>query len=411
MAGADDAGAPRGVCDTPDMLRVGLTGGVGAGKSTVSGRLAELGAMVVDADLVAREVVALGTPGLAALVEEFGAQVLGQDGALNRQALATVAFADEDRRRALNDIVHPLVGARTAELVAAADPDSVVLQDIPLLVENGLAPAFHLVVVVHAPRAQRLTRLVDQRGMSEADARARIAAQADDAARRAVADVWLDNSGAPEALRAEVDQLWRERLVPYEANVRAGTWRRNAPVLVSADPTWPAQARRLVARLRLVCGARAVRVDHIGSTAVPGLDAKDVLDLQVTVRSLDDADALADALGAAGFPRHSYTHDTPKAEHPDPEGWGKRLHVHADPGRPANVHVRVDGSPGQRFALLFPAWLRAEPEMVAEYLAVKRAAQVGAAEVLDYADVKEPWFDSAYPRALRWAELTGWAPS
>lgn len=387
-----------------------MTGGIGAGKSTVSSRLAELGAVVVDADRIARQVVEPGTPGLASVVEAFGQDVLTAEGALDRPALASRVFGDDDARRTLNSLLHPLIGARTAEAVAAAPADAVVVQDIPLLVENHLGAAFHLVVVVHTPEDERVARLVSQRGMAESDARARVSAQASDDERHAAADVWLDNSGAPDSLGPAVEALWRQRLVPFEQNVRARTWDRNRPMLVPADPTWPPQAVRVAARLRMVLGEVAVRVDHIGSTSVPGLNAKDVLDLQVTVRSLAAVDALAEQLADAGFPRHVHIQDNPKAEHPDPADWAKRLHVHADPGRAANVHLRVEGSRGQRFALIFRDWLRAEPAVVAEYLAMKQAAQVGAREVLDYSEAKEPWFDAAYPRALAWAELTGWEP-
>ncbi len=390
------------------MLRVGLTGGIGAGKSTVAARLRGLGAVVLDADAIAREVVEPGTEGLAAVVAAFGEQVLTDEGALDRPALAARVFGDEQARATLNRTLHPRIGARTAELVARAPDDAVVVHDVPLIVENRMGPAFHLVLVVGTPAEERLRRLVSARGMTEADARARIAAQATDEQRRAAADVWLDNAGAPGSLDAVVDALWRERLVPYERNVRMHARTPNAPVLVRADPTWPAGAARLVARLRLLLGERALRVDHVGSTAVPGLDAKDVLDLQVTVRSLADADAFADTLVAAGFPRLPITQDTPKADAPDPASWTKRLHVSADPGRAANVHVRVDASPGQRFALLFPAWLRAEAGVAAEYLAVKQVAAAGARAVADYAEAKEPWFHEAYPRALAWAASTGW---
>lgn len=393
------------------VLRVGLTGGIGAGKSTVAAQLASLGAVVVDADRIAREVVEPGSPGLEAVVHAFGSEVLTAEGALDRAALAARVFGDDAARRTLNGVLHPLIGVRTAALAAAAAPDSIVVHDVPLIVENGMAPAFHLVLVVGVDETERVRRLQSQRGMSEADARARVAAQASDAQRRAVADVWLDNGGAPGSLEPVVQALWSERLVSFEHHVRERTWAPNAPALVAADPTWTVQAARLVARLAAVLGERAVRVDHIGSTSVPGLEAKDVLDLQVTVTGLDVADGFADELADAGFPRHTFRHDTPKAAHPDPASWSKRLHVSADPGRAAHVHVRVVGSPGQRFALLFPAWLRAEPGVRAEYLAVKRAAAVGAGEVLDYAAAKDPWFDTAYPRALAWAELTGWSPS
>ncbi|HVU91270.1 MAG TPA: dephospho-CoA kinase [Jatrophihabitans sp.] len=188
-------------------MRVGLTGGVGAGKSTVARLLAGHGAVVIDADAIAREVVEPGTPGLAAVVAEFGPDVLTADGALDRPKLAGLVFADEGRRAALNAIVHPLVGARTAELMAAVPPGAVVVYDVPLLVENGLAAGFDLVVVVQASLAVRLERLAG-RGMPEADARNRIAAQATDEQRRAVADVVIDNDGTLAELRARVDEAW-----------------------------------------------------------------------------------------------------------------------------------------------------------------------------------------------------------
>ena len=195
------------------MLRIGLTGGIGSGKSTVAGLLAAHGARIVDADRIAREVVEPGTPGLEAVVAAFGQEVLTPEGALDRPALAAVVFADPDARRRLDGIVHPLVRARAAELVAAAPPDAVVVQDVPLLVETGQAGSYDLVLVVQADRDTRVRRLVG-RGLSEEDARARIAAQATDEQRRAVADVVLDNSGTVEELEAQVERFWAERVAP-----------------------------------------------------------------------------------------------------------------------------------------------------------------------------------------------------
>ena len=195
------------------MVRVGLTGGIGAGKSTVAARFADLGAVVLDADRVAREVVEPGTPGLAALVDAFGDEVVAADGSLDRPALGSLVFGDDEARARLNGIVHPLVAARTAEFLAGLPDDAVWVHDVPLLVENGLAPAYGLVVVVDAPVEVRVGRLVS-RGMSEDDARARIRAQATEAQRRAVADVWIDNSGPLEQTRAAVDACWRDRVEP-----------------------------------------------------------------------------------------------------------------------------------------------------------------------------------------------------
>ena len=195
------------------VLRIGLTGGIGSGKSTVAALLAERGAQVVDADLIAREVVEPGTPGLAAVVAEFGSGVLTPDGALDRPALAAVVFGDPAARARLDAVVHPLVRARAAELVAAAPPDAVVVQDVPLLVETGQAGSFDLVLVVETDQETRVARLLE-RGLGAADARARIASQATDEQRRAVADVVLRNDGDRADLAAQVDRFWAERVRP-----------------------------------------------------------------------------------------------------------------------------------------------------------------------------------------------------
>jgi dephospho-CoA kinase len=198
------------------VLSIGLTGGIGSGKSTVSALLAARGAVVVDADRIARQVVEPGTPGLAAVVAAFGEQVLGPDGGLDRPALAAVVFADPEARARLDAVVHPLVRARAAELAAAAPPDAVVVHDVPLLVETGKWEAYDLVLVVEADLETRVARLV-QRGLSEGDARARIAVQATDEQRRAVADVVLDNSGTQQELAAQVDQFWTQHVAPRVA--------------------------------------------------------------------------------------------------------------------------------------------------------------------------------------------------
>jgi dephospho-CoA kinase len=195
------------------VLRIGLTGGIGSGKSTVSALLAAHGAVIVDADRIAREVVEPGTPGLERITEAFGDGVLEADGSLDRAALAAVVFADPDARRQLDGIVHPLVRARAREMAAAAPPDAVVVHDVPLLVETGQASSYDLVLVVEADPATRVSRLV-QRGLTAEDARARMASQASDEQRRAVADVVLDNSGTPEQLAEQVDRFWAERVAP-----------------------------------------------------------------------------------------------------------------------------------------------------------------------------------------------------
>ncbi|MDZ4232844.1 MAG: dephospho-CoA kinase, partial [Dietzia sp.] len=378
------------------MLRIGLTGGIGAGKSTVSATFSEFGGIVVDGDVIAREVVEPGTEGLASLVEAFGDGILLPDGALNRPALATIAFSDDEKRATLNSIVHPLVGQRRTELIAGADDEAVIIEDIPLLVESQMAPMFPLVVIVHADEELRVRRLIEYRGFSEEDARARIAAQADEEQRRAVADVWLDNSGTAEELVESARSLWHERIRPFADNLHGGRPAQSEPRLVPSDPRWPADAQRILARLRTACGDRASRIDHIGSTAIPGLDSEDVIDIQVTVSSIEVAEDLADAMFGAGYVRTAIDHD---AGNPDGRStvdefdhstdgslWQKRLYCSADPGRPTNVHVRVAGWPAQQFALLFVDWLAANP------------------------DARSDHGQDTYRRAWDWADTTGWAP-
>jgi len=187
---------------------IGLTGGIGSGKSAVATRLAELGAIIVDADAIAREVVEPGTDGLAEVVAEFGPDVLTATGELDRPALGRIVFADPQRRQALERIIHPRVRARSAEIVTAAPADAVVVSDIPLLVETGQAKNFPVVIVVLAAEDVRVARLARDRGMTEEDARARIAAQATDEQRREVADIVIVNDGTLDDLRVAVDAAW-----------------------------------------------------------------------------------------------------------------------------------------------------------------------------------------------------------
>ncbi len=192
------------------MLRIGLTGGIGSGKSEVSRLLAEHGAVVIDADVLAREVVEPGTPGLAEVVEAFGAGVLADDGSLDRAALGARVFGDDAARRRLEAIIHPRVRARAAEIEAAADPDAIVVHDIPLLVETGQGEAFDGVIVVDVPLEVQIERLVSEREMSANEAQGRISAQASRQQRAGAADWIVDNTGSLADLRSAVARVWKE---------------------------------------------------------------------------------------------------------------------------------------------------------------------------------------------------------
>jgi dephospho-CoA kinase len=200
------------------QFRVGLTGGIGSGKSTVAALLAEHGAVVVEADRLAREVLASGTPGLARVVRRFGSDVLARDGALDRAALAARVFDDDSARADLNEIVHPLVAARSEELMRAAG-DAIVVYDVPLLVETGRQREFDVVVSVVAPLQARLARLA-QRGLPAEQARSRIAAQASDAERAAASWATLDNDATPAELAERVDALWRRILAERDDRLK-----------------------------------------------------------------------------------------------------------------------------------------------------------------------------------------------
>lgn len=192
------------------MLKVGLTGGIGAGKSEVSKRLVARGAVLIDGDAIAREVVEPGSAGLAAIVREFGAGVLLPDGTLDRPKLGSIVFGDPERLAALNAITHPLIGRRSQERFEAAPEDAIVVYDMPLLTEGNLASLHDVVIVVDVPVEVQIARLVERRGMTEADAKARIAAQATREQRRAIADHVIDNTGSLTELDARVDEVWAD---------------------------------------------------------------------------------------------------------------------------------------------------------------------------------------------------------
>ena len=394
------------------MLRVGLTGGIGSGKSTVAAELAALGARVVDADTVAREVVEPGTPALAAVVERFGPQVLTADGTLDRPALGRLVFGDPAALRDLEAITHPAIWRRTAELVAAAPADAVVVHDMPLLVEKGMAGEYHLVVVVAASEEVRLRRLVDRRGMAEADARARIGAQADDAARRAAADVWLLNEGPVDGARG-----WRcagcgtTRIEPFEDHLRTAVRSRlRTPVLSLPDPTWPAQAARLLARVRHAVGdlGRHPRPRRLHGGAGPARQGR---------RRPPGRGPLArrrrrPGNSSTGCARMGLPRGSPRRPRTAP---GR--HARGRSGSTARATPR--GSPTSTCA----RWgrragssrcssatgcgprrtsVRPTPQM-------KSALATRLATSEEYAEAKEPWFDQAWDRSRAWAARTGWA--
>ncbi len=396
------------------MLRLGLTGGIGSGKSSVAAQLRQLGAIVTDADLVAREVVEPGQPALAAIATEFGPQVIRPDGTLDRPALAAIVFPAPERLLALEAITDPAIAGRSAQLRAQVPPDRIDVYDFPLLVERGSWVHEHLTLVVGASERVRVKRLVEQRGLPERDVRARIAAQADDEQRRAAADLWVDNDGSRRATRAQVERLWHERLLPYEENLRHGirVHRAETLELVAADASWAAQGSRLVARIAAALAGLGVRVEHVGSTSVPRLPGKDVVDIQVGVRRLTDADqpAFRAAMRKAGYLLAEEHQSDPPPRGAPLAGWEKRFYGGADPGRVVHVHVRETGSAGHDFTLAFRDWLRAIPADRESYAGAKGRLAAQHPRARDYRRAKQAWFDTAYDRVMTWTREVGWTP-
>ncbi|RJU00235.1 dephospho-CoA kinase [Arthrobacter frigidicola] len=322
------------------MLRVGLTGGIAAGKSLAAGRLRALGAVVIDADALAREVVEPGTEGLAEVLDAFGGQLATADGSLDRSALGDIIFGDPRARERLNAILHPRIRALAEVRTAEAPADAVVVEDLPLLVETGQVARFHLVVVIDAPEDQRIDRMVRLRGMTPAAALSRLRAQLGPDERNSAADVVIDNAGSETDTLAYLEALWQTRILPFNANLLAGVPAVRGPLdPVESDPTWPAQAARLSARMRRV-DPRVLDVEHVGPAADPGRRAPDLLEFRLEVSTPADAAALRPLLTTAGFP------PAPGRPGAEPAAGRGRLGFHssADPGRAAEVYLELAGS-------------------------------------------------------------------
>lgn len=301
-------------------LLLGLTGGIGAGKSTVAALLRARGAGVVDADAVAREVVEVGEPALQALADEFGEGVLAVDGSLDRPALAALAFVNPERTAALNAIMHPAIGERTQERLAELADHDVVVHDVPLLVENGMTGRYHLSLLVDVPEDVRLMRLTTKRGLDPEDARRRIRAQADDDARRRACDVVLDNSTSEADLARRFETVWTQRIAPFQRNRAAGLPAAQHSVQSEDRGVDALQAagHRLLARL-----THAAHAAGISSSGVMGTGSEAV-EITLRIEGTTDRTLLSQMLADAGFPR------TPGAA-------GE--FATADPGQPATVHI------------------------------------------------------------------------
>lgn len=329
------------------MLRIGLTGGIAAGKSAVSRQLGDLGAVVVDADLLARQAVEPGSPGLDEVVAAFGPEVLGADGSLDRPALGRLIFADGSARERLNAIIHPRVRAEAARRIDEAPDAAVVVEDIPLLVETGQASRFHLVVVVDAPDEVRIERMIGQRGMKRGDAERRIAAQAPRPDRLREADAVLLNDRGLEDLHATTAALWEGRIVPFRDNLAAGraAARRLEPAPAGLAGT-SGLGRRLQAKLTAALPAGAVVGLDGGTGEAPGTASRgtsgydDVVSAVVRVGVPGSVEVdTASALAAAGFPQAGSSREQ--------SGAGVRaVHRAADPALDVTVLVRTPPDPG-----------------------------------------------------------------
>lgn len=342
------------------MLRIGLTGGIGAGKSTVAGLLADRGAEVIDADAIARDVVAPGEPLLDVLAEAFGDDIIAADGGLDRAALAAVAFADPESTARLGALMHPVIRDRTQERFAASTAE-VVVHDVPLLVENHMEVGYHLSLLVDVPAEVRLERLVATRGMDRTDAETRIARQADDAQRRAACDVIIANTGTVAATEAVVDRLWTERLKPFAANLAAGRPARREAEATGEEPAETrslkagadevgshlggrrdGDSERLIAKLRHGTGEEFPIASADASPTGP-------IRLELTVPDASVAEALSPRLSALGFPpvAEGAAATLPDGGPGSAAGVGAAdtgaiaRHANADPGLPVDLTVRI----------------------------------------------------------------------
>jgi dephospho-CoA kinase len=384
------------------MLRVGVTGGIGSGKSALSALLAQLGAHVIDADQLAREIVAPGTAGLAELVDRFGSHLL-VDGVLDRAGLASIVFSDPKALADLEAITHPRIRARFEELASQCGQEAIVVHEVPLLAERSLGAQYQLVIGVESTDERRRERLM-ARGMTADEIIRRQAQQFSDEQRRPHCDVIIDNNRDLSVLKVEVERLWQLRIKPFELNVREGlaAIRSEELKLVDHRPEWKEIAARVIARLSTQLGS-AYSFEHIGSTSVPGLIAKDVVDIQVSVAALDAVDD-AGFLRAGFAPHPSIIGDEPRPSDPDPAHWRKRYFQSCDPECAVNIHVRVAGSPGERFARDFAAWLRADTDSRNEYADLKRSISSTVSTVSEYAHLKEAWFTRAEAAMMQWVK-------
>lgn len=300
---------------TSSPLLLGLTGGIGAGKSTVAALLADRGAGIVDADRIAREVVEPGEPALEALRREFGDAVLADDGTLDRAVLAGLAFATEERTAALNAIMHPAIAQRTAARLTEYAHLPVVVHDVPLLVENGMTGNYHLSLLVDVPEETRLERLTTSRGLDREDAQRRIRAQATDAQRHLACDAALDNAGTQERLQEQVADLWENRIEPFRRNRAAGTPAQPLPLTVTeaGEEAQRAAGTRLTARLERTASRAGLPATASASPSADGI----VIDLRVPDGT--DPAAVAAVLRETGYA-------------PEGDRW-----LTTDPGRPAAV--------------------------------------------------------------------------
>lgn len=317
------------------MLKIGLTGGIGAGKSTVSAMLSDMGAVIVDADLIAREVVEPGQPLLDEIAAEFGAEVLTPQGSLDRARLAELAFIDEASTQRLNALIHPAIRERTQGHFDRHADAEIVVHDVPLLVENSMSANYHLCLLVDVPADVRLARLMASRGMERSDAEARIARQASDAQRRAACDIHIDNEGSPDETRATVETLVLDRLRPFAANLRAERWAPRTDVTVDPDP---AAAARVSARIR-----RATSADYplnllprSTDSAAAQVRTPGLIELELLVPDRGTADFVAPALARAGLPGEPRTYVDNSASNAT-----VRFHANCDPGQAVNLFVRT----------------------------------------------------------------------
>lgn len=375
------------------MIKIGLSGGIGSGKSTVVKMLSSCGAYIIDSDKLAREVVEPGTPGLHSIVEHFGEKVLAESGELNRNALSAIVFQSDEARKVLNSITHPRIAQRTQQLIEEAPRDSIIVHDTPLLVELNLGVFYDAVIIVWASMETRLHRLQKYRDMPQEEALSRIHAQTSDEIRSQTADVVIDNNSTVEAARAQVYDLFYHYLVPWRDHLIEGEPLSMPISLVShqgKNPIAPKIIARLWTLLHSVTDSGIVSIEHIGATSMNLSLGQDIIDIHITVTHWNKKDIILSTLKDGGYVMVKYRHDEEKL--------AEYILSSTNPLRKSCIYIHHVDNPCREMYLHSNEFLRLHPQYHQQYIQSKVEGLLSE----KYSHNKKLFFESLYPQIQQW---------